>query len=146
MKHINKVTLVGRLGRDPEIRATRTGSSIGSFSMATDHSWKDKSGEWQKKTEWHKVVVFDERLIDAVIGRLKVGSTVFVEGALQTRKWQDQSGADRYVTEVVVQFPNGTVGEIMSQATQSSSSGRQQNGQSPPARSAKDDFDDEIPF
>ena len=98
---INKVTLVGNLGRDPEIRHTATGQKIAHLSVATSETWKDKSGERQERTEWHRVVIFNANLADFSERYLKKGSKVYVEGALQTRKFTDQSGQDRYTTEVV---------------------------------------------
>jgi len=100
---VNKVILVGNLGRDPEIRATQDGSKVASFSVATTESWKAKdSGERQDRTEWHRVVVFNQALADIVEKYVHRGSKVYIEGQLQTRKWQDQSGAERYTTEVVL--------------------------------------------
>lgn len=104
MASINKVILLGNLGKDPEIRTTTNGKEIASFSIATGESWKDKNtGERKEKTEWHNVVVFSDGLVGVVKNYLKKGSKVYVEGALQTRKWQDQSGQDRYSTEIVLQ-------------------------------------------
>ncbi|MEM6497220.1 MAG: single-stranded DNA-binding protein [Pseudomonadota bacterium] len=101
---INKVILVGNLGRDPEIRRTQDGRPIANLSIATSDSWRDKnSGERREKTEWHRVVVFSEPLCRVVEQYLKKGSKVYIEGQLQTRKWQDQSGQDKYSTEVVLQ-------------------------------------------
>jgi single-strand DNA-binding protein len=101
---INKVILVGNLGRDPEVHATQAGGKIVNFPLATSESWKDKqTGERKEKTEWHLVVIFNPGLADVAEKYLKKGSKVYLEGALQTRKWQDQSGADRYSTEVVLQ-------------------------------------------
>ena len=100
---VNKVILIGNLGRDPEIKQLPSGSSIANLSIATSESWRDKaSGERKEKTEWHRVVVFNEGLVRIVEQYLKKGSKVYIEGALETRKWQDQSGADRYTTEVVL--------------------------------------------
>jgi single-strand DNA-binding protein len=101
---VNKVILVGNLGADPEIRRTQDGRPIANLRVATSESWKDKStGERKEKTEWHRVVIFNENLCRIAEQYLKKGSKVFIEGALQTRKWQDQSGQDRYSTEVVLQ-------------------------------------------
>ena len=98
---INKVILVGNLGKDPEIRYTASGAAIANITIATSESWRDKqSGEKKEKTEWHRVVFFS-RLAEIVGEYLKKGSQVYVEGRLQTRKWQDQSGQDRYTTEIV---------------------------------------------
>ncbi len=101
---VNKVILVGNLGADPEIRRTQDGRPVCNLRLATSESWKDKNtGERREKTEWHRVVIFNENLCRIAEQYLKKGSKVFIEGALQTRKWQDQSGQDRYSTEVVLQ-------------------------------------------
>src|SRR5215467_2515609 len=100
---VNKVILVGNLGRDPEIRSTQDGLRIANLSVATSESWRDKaSGERKEKTEWHRVVVFNERLVEVIEKYLKKGAKVYLEGALQTRKWTDQGGQERYTTEVVL--------------------------------------------
>ena len=98
---INKVVLVGNLGRDPEVRHTNSGAKIVHLSVATSDSWKDKNGERQEKTEWHRVVVFNTNLADFAERFLKKGSKVYVEGALQTRKYTDASGQEKFSTEVV---------------------------------------------
>jgi single-strand DNA-binding protein len=100
---VNKVILVGNLGKDPEVRSTQDGSKVVSFSIATSESWKDKvSGERKDKTEWHRIVVFNPNLAEICEKYLHKGSKVYIEGQLQTRKWQDQTGAERYTTEVVL--------------------------------------------
>ncbi len=107
---VNKVILVGNLGADPEIRRTQDGRPVANFSVATSDTWRDKAtGERREKTEWHRVVVFNEGLCKVIENYLHKGSKVYLEGALQTRKWQDQSGADRYSTEVVLQGFNSTL-------------------------------------
>ena len=107
---VNKVILIGNLGADPEIRRTQDGRPIANLRIATSESWRDKnSGERKEKTEWHSVVIFNEGLCKVAEQYLKKGSTVYVEGQLQTRKWQDQTGADRYSTEVVLQGFNGNL-------------------------------------
>jgi|SRR5215471_14316590 single-strand DNA-binding protein len=101
---VNKVILIGNLGRDPEIRSTQDGTRIANLSLATSETWRDRnSGERKERTEWHRVVIFNDRLVEVVEKYLKKGSKIYVEGALQTRKWTDQSGAERYSTEVVLQ-------------------------------------------
>src|SRR5271169_5286018 len=101
---INKVILVGNLGRDPEIRSTQDGMRIANLAVATSENWRDKmSGERKERTEWHRVVIFNDRLAEVAEKYLKKGSKVYVEGALQTRKWTDNSGQERYTTEVVLQ-------------------------------------------
>lgn len=100
---VNKVILVGNVGRDPEIRTSQDGSKFANLSLATSESWRDRStGERKDKTEWHRVVVFNPQLADFVEKYVSKGSKLYIEGQLQTRKWQDQTGADRYVTEVVI--------------------------------------------
>ena len=101
---VNKVILVGNLGRDPEVRSTQDGLKIVTLALATSESWRDKnSGERREKTEWHRVVIFNERLAEVAEKFLKKGSKIYVEGALQTRKWTDQSGQERYTTEIALQ-------------------------------------------
>jgi single-strand DNA-binding protein len=101
---VNKVILVGNLGKDPEVRRLNSGDQVVNFTLATSESWRDKnSGERKEKTEWHNVVIFNENLGKVVEQYCKKGSKVYVEGQLQTRKWQDKDGADRYTTEVVLQ-------------------------------------------
>ena len=101
---VNKVILIGNLGKDPEIRRTQDGRPIANLSVATSESWRDKAtGERKEKTEWHRVVIFNEGLCRIAEQYLKKGSKVYLEGSLQTRKWQDQSGQDKYSTEVVLQ-------------------------------------------
>lgn len=107
---VNKVILVGNLGKDPEIRRTQDGRPIANLSIATSETWRDKSsGEKREKTEWHRVVIFNENLCKVAEQFLRKGAKVYIEGALQTRKYQDQSGQERYSTEVVLQNFNGTL-------------------------------------
>jgi single-strand DNA-binding protein len=107
---VNKVILIGNLGRDPEIRTFQNGGKVCNLRIATSEQWKDKqSGERKERTEWHTVAVFQEGLVRICEQYLKKGSKVYIEGKLQTRKWQDQSGADRYSTEVVLQGYDGTL-------------------------------------
>ena len=107
---VNKVILVGNLGADPEVRQTQDGRPIVNLRVATSDSWRDKAtGERREKTEWHRVVIFNEGLCRVAEQYLKKGSKVYLEGSLQTRKWQDQSGQDRYSTEVVLQGFNSTL-------------------------------------
>ena len=101
---VNKVILVGNLGRDPEIRAMQSGDKVCNLAVATSERWKDRnSGEQQEKTEWHRVVIFDQKIVEVAEKYLKKGSKVYIEGQLQTRKWTDQSGVEKYSTEVVLQ-------------------------------------------
>lgn len=100
---VNKVILVGNLGKDPEARSMNNGGEVVSFSLATSDTWNDKDGQRQERTEWHNVVIFNENLGRVAKSYLRKGSKCYIEGALQTRKWTDQSGADRYTTEIVLQ-------------------------------------------
>ncbi|MDR1982395.1 MAG: single-stranded DNA-binding protein [Holosporaceae bacterium] len=140
---INKVILVGNLGKDPEIRSTQDGSKVASFSVATSEYWKDKvSGERKDKTEWHRVVIFNPNLADICEKYLHKGSKIYVEGQLQTRKWQDQSGNDRYSTEVVLSKFRGELTLLDSRSEGSSSADTTPvDDRSEPAR-----IDDDIPF
>tara|TARA_B100000029_G_scaffold273589_1_gene268348 strand:- start:325 stop:807 length:483 start_codon:yes stop_codon:yes gene_type:complete len=107
---VNKVILLGNLGRDPEIRSMQSGSKMATFSIATSKRWKDKTTSEQKeKTSWHNIVVFGDGLVDIVEKYVKKGSKIYVEGELQTRKWQDQEGKDRYTTEVILQGYNSNL-------------------------------------
>tara|TARA_R110002110_G_scaffold34312_7_gene116882 strand:+ start:2930 stop:3433 length:504 start_codon:yes stop_codon:yes gene_type:complete len=107
---VNKVILIGNLGRDPEVRSFQNGGKVCNLRIATSETWKDKNtGERREKTEWHSVAIFQEGLVRIAEQYLKKGSKVYIEGQLQTRKWQDQSGADRYSTEVVLQGFGGTL-------------------------------------
>jgi single-strand DNA-binding protein len=107
---VNKVILVGNLGKDPEIRNFQNGGKVANFSIATSESWKDKNtGEKREKTDWHNVAIFNEGLVRVAEQYLRKGSKVYIEGQLQTRKWTDQSGTDKYTTEVVLQNYNGTL-------------------------------------
>ncbi len=152
---INKVILVGNLGQDPEIRYTPSGLAIANVTVATSDSWKDKqSGEQQERTEWHRVVFFS-RLAEIVGEYLRKGSQVYIEGRLQTRKWQDQSGQDRYTTEIVANDMQmlgsrsqgaGAPPTDYNQARPPSKPTPAANRASAPATAAPDDFDDDIPF
>lgn len=110
MASVNKVILIGNLGRDPEIRSTQDGQKIAQLSLATSESWKDKSsGERKEKSEWHRIVIFNERLCDVAEKYLKKGSKVYVEGSLATRKWTDKDGVEKYSTEVVLSKFKGDI-------------------------------------
>ncbi len=147
---VNKVILIGNLGRDPEIRSTQDGTRIGHLSVATSESWRDRdSGERRERTEWHRVVIFHERLVDVVEKYLKKGAKVYLEGQLQTRKWTDQQGQDKYTTEVVLQRYRGELTMLDSRggggevgAGDFGGGGGQSSGGAEPAG----DLDDEIPF
>lgn len=144
---INKVILVGNLGQDPEIRSLNNGGRFCNFSIATSEKWKDKqTGELRERTEWHRVVIFNENLVRVCENYLKKGSKVYLEGQLQTRKWTDRDGNDRYTTEVVLQGFRSTLVMLDSRGGGNGSGGisRQASTQEGP----KEDFDldDEIPF
>ncbi|MCX7299034.1 MAG: single-stranded DNA-binding protein [Rhodobacterales bacterium] len=161
---VNKVILVGNLGRDPEVRTFQNGGKVVNLRIATSETWKDRNtGERKEKTEWHSVAIFNEALGKIAEQYLKKGSTVYIEGQLETRKWQDQTGADRYTTEVVVkQFRgeltllggrDGGSGGTSYMADQSSGGGYgsaydsgQSSGPSGSSRGSSSDIDDEIPF
>ncbi|WP_369026964.1 single-stranded DNA-binding protein [Qipengyuania sp. RANM35] len=107
---LNKVMLIGNLGADPEIRSFQNGGKVANLRIATSETWKDRNtGERQERTEWHTVAIFSEGLVGVVERFLRKGSKVYIEGSLQTRKWQDQNGQDRYSTEVVIRGMNGTL-------------------------------------
>ena len=150
---VNKVILVGNLGRDPEVRNTQNGDPIVHLSLATSESWKDRnSGERRERTEWHRVVIFNENLGRIAQQYLNKGSKVYIEGQLQTRKWQDQSGQDKYSTEVVLQRFRGELTMLDSRADSSGgfsggSSGFNDNtGGDFGGSEGGGDLDDEIPF
>ena len=151
---VNKVILVGNLGRDPEVRTFPSGDKVVSFSMAMTESWRDKnSGERREKTEWHRVVIFSEGLARVAEQYLRKGSKVYVEGSLQTRKWEDQSGQERYTTEVVLQGFNSTLtmldGRQGGGMSEGGGSGSGDFGRTKPlsgSQSFNKELDDEIPF
>ncbi len=162
---VNKVILVGNLGKDPEIRRTQDGRPIANLSVATSESWKDKNtGERKEKTEWHRVVIFNEGLCKIAEQYLKKGSKVYLEGALQTRKWQDKDGNDKYSTEVVLQGFNSSLTMLDGRAGGGAGAGGGDydegtdygGGSSAPAQrkpamaaaggGRRSDMDDEIPF
>ena len=151
---INKVILVGNLGADPEIRQTKDGRPIANLSVATGESWKDKNtGERREKTEWHRVVIFNEGLANIAEQYLRKGSKVYLEGQLQTRKWQDQNGQDKYTTEVVLQGYNGNLTMLDSRQgggdfaeSSNGSLGSGGGGDSLPPSSPGGDMDGDIPF
>jgi single-strand DNA-binding protein len=152
---VNKVILIGNLGRDPEIRSTQDGTRIANLSVATSESWKDKtSGERKEKTEWHRVAIFNDRLVDIVEKYLHKGSKVYLEGQLQTRKWTDKEGQERYTTEVVLQRYRGELtmldgrgGEGGGAGAGSSEPGNDGGGERGGRKSGGGaELDDDIPF
>lgn len=159
---VNKVILVGNLGKDPEIRQTQDGKEIAHLTLATSETWKDRgTGERKERTEWHRVVIFNEGLTNVAKNYLRKGAKVYIEGQLQTRKWVDQSGQEKYTTEVVLQNYNGSLTMLDSKGSGGSNQGGgydqsqgsgggnygapSEHAGAAPARSAPD-LDDEIPF
>jgi len=158
---VNKVILVGNIGRDPEIRSTQDGMRIANLSLATSETWRDRaSGERKEKTEWHRVAVFNERLVDVIEKYVKKGAKLYIEGQLQTRKWTDKEGQERYTTEVVLGrfngqltmldgrsgggegFSGGPDDDVAPAPRAASGTMSRGGGRSP----ATQDLDDEIPF
>jgi single-strand DNA-binding protein len=143
--YLNRVSLIGNLGADPEVRATQSGQKIVTMSIATSERWKDqRSGETRERTEWHRVVIFNEGLANVAERYLQKGAKVFVEGKLSTRKWQDQQGNDRYTTEIVLSPYNGILTFLDSRRAGTTNGGDGTNGAPPAGPSG--DLDDEIPF
>lgn len=145
---VNKVILVGNLGRDPEIRTTQAGDKIVNLTLATSENWTDKaSGERKERTEWHRVVIFNDRVADVAEKYLKKGSKVYVEGALQTRKWTDQAGVERYTTEIVISRFKGEL-TMLDGKRDAETAGTGYTGRSAPqaAVTGGGSLDDEIPF
>lgn len=156
---VNKVILVGNLGKDPEVRTLNSGDRVANLRIATSETWRDKSsGERKEKTEWHQVVIFNENLVKVAENYLRKGSTVYLEGSLQTRKWTDQQGVEKYSTEIVLQKFRGELTMLGGRGGAEASSGEdygasgggyQAGGQaksSGPRESFSADLDDEIPF
>ncbi len=162
---VNKVILIGNLGRDPEVRTFQNGGKVANLRIATSESWKDRAtGERREKTEWHSVAIMSEGLVNVVERYLKKGSKVYIEGQLETRKWQDQSGQDRYSTEVVLRGFNSSL--VMLDGRGEGGGGRDPGGYGggssggagyddargggssggAPSAGGRSDYDDEIPF
>ena len=145
MTGVNKVILVGNLGRDPEIRRNQAGDPIANLSIATSESWKDKqTGERREKTEWHRVVSFNKHLNDVIEKYVKKGSKIYIEGKLQTRKWTDKDGVDRYSTEVVLDW-NGSI-TLLDKRDDTYDNKDNREPDAPADDGHLDDLDDEIPF
>ena len=154
---VNKVILVGNLGRDPEVRRLNSGKPVVNLSVATSESWRDKdSGERKEKTEWHRVVVFNENIVKVCENYLKKGAKIYVEGALQNRKWTDNAGVEKFSTEVVLQKFRGELTMLDGRGGDAEQSGGYANGggfssgprqqSSAPREEFSHDLDDEIPF
>ena len=146
MASLNRVMLIGNLGADPEVRSMQDGSKVATLRLATSESWKDKaSGERKEKTEWHRIVLFNERLVEVAEKFLRKGSKVYLEGQLQTRKWTDQSGVEKYSTEVVLARFRGEIVMLDSRQAAGEAETHDAGGQRSPAKGGAD-LDDEIPF
>jgi single-strand DNA-binding protein len=151
---VNKVILVGNVGRDPEIRSAQSGDRIANLSLATSESWRDKaSGERREKTEWHKIAIFNANLVKLVEQYVKKGAKLYIEGQLQTRKWTDRDGVERYSTEIVLGRFNGQVTMLDTRGAGAGNSSSEPGDAAEPARAAAaaqrplgQDLDDEIPF
>ena len=136
---LNKATLIGNLGQEPEIRATQDGRRIANLSLATTENWKDKNtGERKSKSEWHRIVVFNDGLVNVIENYLHKGSKIYIEGAIQTRKWQDKEGNDKYSTEIVLQNFGG---KLIMLDSKSDNQGNQEQAPAPVA-----ELDDTMPF
>lgn len=139
---VNKVIIIGNLGRDPEVRSFPNGGKVVNLRIATSETWKDKAtGERKERTEWHSVAIFNEALGKIAEQYLRKGSTVYIEGQLETRKWQDKDGADRYSTEVTLRPFNGTL-TLLGGKPEGNEYDQTPRNDTPP----RDDFDDSIPF
>lgn len=164
---VNKVILIGNLGRDPEVRSFQNGGKVCNLAIATSENWKDKTtGERRERTEWHRVAIFNEGLVRIAEQYLRKGSKVYIEGQLETRKWQDQSGAERYTTEIALRPFRGELtmldgrsgdsggagggggggGYVENRGGSSSGGGGYSGGSEPPRDNYAPDLDDEIPF
>lgn len=145
---VNKVILVGNLGADPDVKRTQDGRPIVNLSIATSESWRDKNtGERKEKSEWHRVVIFSEGLCKVAENYLKKGSKVYLEGALQTRKWQDQNGQDKFSTEIVLQGFNSTLTMLDGRSDNANNSGGNYGAASQGEQGGQQgNFDDDIPF
>jgi len=141
---INKVTLLGNIGQDPEIRTTQGGKELASFSLATSETWKDKaSGEKKTKSEWHKVVIFNDNLVNLVKNYTQKGSKIYLEGKLQTRDWQDKDGNKKYTTEIIL---NGFESKIVLLDNKEDNKPKMSESDDKAFKEAETSLDDEIPF
>ena len=146
MASVNKVIIIGNLGRDPEVRNFPNGGKVCNLRIATSERWRDKaSGEQREKTEWHRVAIFNEALVKIAEQYLRKGSTVYIEGQLETRKWQDQSGADRYSTEIALRPYKGEL-KMLGGKSDGGSQQREDQGSGYDEPAQSDDMGEEIPF
>lgn len=146
MSSLNEATLIGRVGKDPEIKSTTNGSRVANFSLATSKPWRDKNtGERKENTQWHKIVVWGDGLVGIVEKYVRKGSQLLVRGEIQTRKYTDQAGVEKYSTEIVVQGFKAEIGLLGSRGGSSRDDDGGQSGQSY-SGSSNDDMDDEVPF
>ncbi len=145
---LNKVLLIGRLGADPEIKQMNNGKNVARLSLATSESWKDKNtGEKKEKTEWHRIVIFNEGLVNVIQQYLKKGAQIYIEGQITTRKWKDEStGQDKYSTEIVLQGYNSTLKMLNTRASNDLSSSGSESTAIDGSPDQSNDLDDEIPF
>lgn len=145
---INKVILIGNLGRDPEVKTMQNGNKVCNLSIATSESWKEKStGERKSKSEWHRVVIFNEGIIKVAESYLKKGSKIYIEGQLETRKWTDKDGADKYSTEIVLRQYRGELTMLDTKGGGHSDTAHDEPGQQPAPKPADAPLDDQdIPF
>ena len=145
---LNKVLLIGRLGADPEVKQMVNGKSVARLSLATSQSWKDKStGEKKEKTEWHRIVVFNEGLVNVVQQYLKKGAQIYVEGQLSTRKWKDEkSGQEKYSTDIIIQGYNSSLTMLGAGGSSSNEINQKNTNNEDSSIAPQDDLDDEIPF
>ena len=142
---VNKAIIVGNVGKDPEVRSTNDGREIATLTVATSQSWRDKaSGEKKEKTEWHRVVVFNDGLVNVIKNYIKKGSKIYIEGALHTRKWTDKDGVERYTTEIVLQGFGGVITMLSGSGGSKGQESVDQPQQSSPGNS--ESIDDEVPF
>lgn len=152
MSSLNKVMLIGNLGRDPEIRSTQDGKRVANLSIATSDRWRDKhSGEQRERTEWHRVVVFNQHLVDIVERYVHKGSKIYLEGKLQTRKWTDNAGVEKYTTEIVLTDFEGQVKMLSGRQSNDNGGEDRSQGSGDPSTQCRpvgghSDLDDDIPF
>ena len=156
MAGLNRATIIGNVGRDPEVRSTQAGQRIANFTVATSEQWRDKaSGEKKERTEWHRITVFNDKLVEIVEQYVRKGDKIYVEGSIETRKWTDNGGTERYTTEIVLRPFNGGITLLGSRSNGSGGGtgrlaerepGDDRPAAAAPRRNPNDDLDDEIPF